>query len=259
MKNQYFGDVHDFRKYGLLRVLMSTGLSLGVGWMLTPDDAGPDGQMKRYLTEPEKWRGHDPALYDFLKNIQEQGTSGGVELIEESDLLSGALFYSDFVPDNKEQRELWSIGLLDALKGSDLVFLDPDNGMMVKSKRAGLKDSSKYADWSEVKQLWQEGSSLLVYQHYPHQKREDFRKLTARNLCEATGTGRALLFSTSQVLFILLTQEHHDKAAHKALQQSLHLWEGQIKMTSYAQNDQDSSSPMQKCQLMAGSKQTADT
>jgi hypothetical protein len=39
MKNQYFGDINDYRKYGLLRMLHSTGDGrLLVAWMLTPDD-----------------------------------------------------------------------------------------------------------------------------------------------------------------------------------------------------------------------------
>lgn len=33
MKNQYFGDINDYRKYGLLRVLQSTGSKLLVAWM----------------------------------------------------------------------------------------------------------------------------------------------------------------------------------------------------------------------------------
>jgi hypothetical protein len=47
MKNQYFGDVNDYRKYGLLRALQSTwNGSLLVAWMLTPDDGGRDGRFR---------------------------------------------------------------------------------------------------------------------------------------------------------------------------------------------------------------------
>ena len=39
MKNQYFGDINDYRKYGLLRLIAKkTGLKIGICWMLTPDD-----------------------------------------------------------------------------------------------------------------------------------------------------------------------------------------------------------------------------
>jgi len=56
MKNQYFGDIHDYRKYGLLRsIIEATQLRLLVAWMLTPDDGGSDGSRLSYLNKPLKW------------------------------------------------------------------------------------------------------------------------------------------------------------------------------------------------------------
>jgi len=44
MKNQYFGDENDYKKYGLLNTLTGrTDLSTAVCWMLTPDEAGAGG------------------------------------------------------------------------------------------------------------------------------------------------------------------------------------------------------------------------
>lgn len=44
MKDQYFGDVNDYRNYGPLPALQSQGNgSLLVAWMLTLDDGGRDG------------------------------------------------------------------------------------------------------------------------------------------------------------------------------------------------------------------------
>jgi hypothetical protein len=60
MKNQYFGDKNDYRKYGLLRILADAGrLSIGICWMLTQDDGRTDGQFISYLREPRKWRAFD--------------------------------------------------------------------------------------------------------------------------------------------------------------------------------------------------------
>ena len=57
MKNQYFGDINDYRKYGLLRTLQSTGSGrLLVAWMLTPDDGSRDGGFRSYLL-PQRWNG----------------------------------------------------------------------------------------------------------------------------------------------------------------------------------------------------------
>ena len=42
MKNQYFGDVNDYRKYGLLRLLGRAGkVKIGVCWMLTRTTTNP--------------------------------------------------------------------------------------------------------------------------------------------------------------------------------------------------------------------------
>jgi hypothetical protein len=39
VRNQFFGDINDYHKYGLLRALSGDGdLKVGVCWMLTPDD-----------------------------------------------------------------------------------------------------------------------------------------------------------------------------------------------------------------------------
>ena len=67
MKNQYFGDINDYRKYGLIRLLADSGvIRTGICWMLTPDDTSTDGRFTKYLDEPEEYKKFDPDLYDFL-------------------------------------------------------------------------------------------------------------------------------------------------------------------------------------------------
>ncbi len=45
MKNQYFGDINDYRKYGLLRAIQSKGEArLLVAWMLTENDGSRDSR-----------------------------------------------------------------------------------------------------------------------------------------------------------------------------------------------------------------------
>ena len=68
MKNQYFGDVNDYRKYGLLRALQSMhDGSLLVAWMLTPDDGGRDGGFRSYLHAPDMWANHDLGMCSDLQ------------------------------------------------------------------------------------------------------------------------------------------------------------------------------------------------
>lgn len=44
MKHQYFGDVNDYRKYGLLRTLAKDDIHILINWMLTPNDGSADGR-----------------------------------------------------------------------------------------------------------------------------------------------------------------------------------------------------------------------
>lgn len=50
MKEQYVGDISDYRKYALLRALSAGGANrIGVCWMLTPSDGSSDGNKLGYL------------------------------------------------------------------------------------------------------------------------------------------------------------------------------------------------------------------
>ena len=63
MKNQYFGDINDYRKYGLIRILSDGGIiRTGICWMLTPDDTRTDGKFTQYLINPEEYKKFDPDL-----------------------------------------------------------------------------------------------------------------------------------------------------------------------------------------------------
>ena len=71
MKDQYFGDVNDYRKYGLLReILASANVRLGVCWMLTAPDSRTDGAHVAYLDNPKKYRVFDCELFDWLEHFR---------------------------------------------------------------------------------------------------------------------------------------------------------------------------------------------
>ena len=175
MKNQYFGDINDYRKYGLLRAIVRcTGLRLLVTWMLTPDDGSTDGKLVSYLNEPSKWAHHDPVLFRGLKELLESGQQRQVRMIESSGILDNAGYFGSIVPDASVERSKWFNALRDEARSYDFVFLDPDNGLEVKSKPYGGKNSSKFLYWREVESLWSSGHSLLIYQHFTREKRKTF-------------------------------------------------------------------------------------
>ena len=53
MKNQYFGGVGDYGKYGLLKFLAEHDVKIAVNWYLTQDDDNRpgDGKFTDYLEE----------------------------------------------------------------------------------------------------------------------------------------------------------------------------------------------------------------
>jgi L-amino acid N-acyltransferase YncA len=229
MKNQYFGDINDYRKYGLLRFLQSgDGGRLLVAWMLTPDDGSRDGGRRAYLQHPGAWRPYDPVLFDGLAGLLCAASLPAVSLIEASALLPGASYYSAIVPDFAEAREAWRRGLLDAARGAAIVFLDPDNGIEVRSKPAGRKDSSKYVGWREIEALWGMGCSLLIYQHFRREDRQAFAGRIVANLREHTGARFTAALRTSHVLFLLAAQERDRARLETAVTVLPQRWRGQI-------------------------------
>ena len=224
MKDQYFGDINDYRKYGLLRaIIRASGLRILVAWMLTPDDGSTDGKFISYLENPGKWSRRDPVLFQKIKELLASGRKRRVSLIEGSGLIPKAEYFSSLVPDTASGRSSWFNSLTQAAQGSDCVFLDPDNGLEVKSKAYGGKDSSKFLYWREVEVLWASGKSLLIYQHFIREKRLNFIQRMLETLRNATPSSFVEAFSTPHVVFLIAVQPappEFDRALVTCIQQN---------------------------------------
>jgi hypothetical protein len=229
VKNQYFGDVNDYRKYGLLRSIIRAGdLRLCVAWMLTPDDGSTDGKFLSYLEAPRKWMNFDAELFQGIRKRIDSGSARGVRMIERSGLLPGSVYYSGLVPDSAADRDRWFHCLQEAVTPVDMVFLDPDNGIEVKSKPYGRKHSCKYVFRKEIRSLWANGQSLLVYQHFVRQKRFDFVQRMLDELADMTPGSSVDAFSTANVVFLLALQRRHH-ALHEPINTRVQEnWSGQI-------------------------------
>ena len=83
MKNQFVGDINDYYKYGLLRILSGLGKKeIGICRMLTSDRA-------EYLDDAGNWRNFDPGLFGKLRRIVH---GRNVRRIEKAGILPGARF-----------------------------------------------------------------------------------------------------------------------------------------------------------------------
>lgn len=228
MKLQYFGDINDYRKYGLIRALCGSRLLPAfICWMLTPDSKeNKDGKKISYLSHPEVWRHYDPTLFDFLQTeIRQRKTS---RIIDEGALvkmLPGARFFTPLLQDAADFRtEYFKTLFQEVPPNGGLLFFDPDNGLEVPSCRKGNKNSSKYVYWDEVNKAYESGHSVLIYQHFQRVERKKFIQEISEKANAETGA-TVFAYVTSHVVFFLLARpEHidHFKKANAILSQQWH-------------------------------------
>jgi hypothetical protein len=210
MKEQYVGDISDYRKYALLRAFAAQGtIKIGVCWMLTPSDASTDGSKLSYL-QKQKFREFDPELFDLLSSVMNAPDKRRLLLIEESGIVPDASYFNAPTPDALAERDAYFQRALAALSACDLIFFDPDNGLDVPSKRKGTRDSSKYLFRDETAATYVAGHSLLIYQHFPRQERNGFIRGLADELSILCPSARVWAFKTSHVVFFLVIHPRHE-------------------------------------------------
>lgn len=231
MKNQYFGDVNDFRKYGLLRTIQrASGLSIGVCWFLTADDGGADGGLRKYLNQPRRWRHYDSELFDKLQRLLDPDVRRSVSHAHAWGLVPGTLYFDELLGDRRSARFAYFEAARHALGNRDLIFVDPDNGIEIPSTKLGAAGSSKYVYWAELQAIYAAGHSILVYQHFPRVVRDRFIPFLAGRLNEELPESTVVAFSTPYVVFFLVQQPKHADALDLAARAVQQQWLGQIKV-----------------------------
>lgn len=224
MKDQYVGDINDYRKYALLRALSSDGENrIGVCWMLTPSDGRTDGSKLAYLQQPERHRHVDPELFDVLVHAAAEPNRRRLATIEDSGAIPGAVYHNELLPDELAGRHAFMGRCAYELRDVDLILFDPDNGLEVSLPK-GRKNSSKYLYLDEVAAFYASGKSLLIYQHFPHVSRPVFLARCAERL-RAVAPGAALwAFTTAHVVFLLLVHPTSPVRLHSAANAACLLW-----------------------------------
>ncbi len=166
MKDQYVCDIGDYGKYALLRAFALAGVKVGINWYLTEDDGSSDGKFKDYLNKGDlRW--YTPELFDALKRIKDKGDPTVAD-IERAGILPGACFYSeklalDRTPvERKLQRKQWFENSLMELAGAELIFADPDNGLLEKDDASAL-NAEKYVLPHEIESLFRAGHNVVYY------------------------------------------------------------------------------------------------
>ena len=229
MQDRYTGDLGDFSKLGILRALEMAGLSIGVNWYMTPDENhNGDGRHVKYLNQ-EEFRACDEALWLELKTIVKSNHRKACYL--ENEKILQACFYSerlDFWGKTKIEREFffffWHNEALDALAGNDIIFVDPDNGLIVSSA-VGKPKENKYVLYDELADYYAQHSSVIYYQHKAR-KQDEFYIRQHEKLIHAPefagSKGLALKFiTTSQRYYFFIIQPQHQEIIEKAVLEML--------------------------------------
>lgn len=229
MQNRYTGDIGDFGKLGLLRVLHSVGLYIGVNWYLTPDEShNGDGRHTEYLNK-EQYQACDMQLWSELKRIVESGQRE-ITALENGDILQ-ATYYSqplDFAGKTKAERTKlrgeWHKEALTKLANTDIVFVDPDNGLIVPSA-VGTVKANKYVEPQELADYYSQGSSVIYYQHKARRNdtfyiEQHKRLLSCPAFDGATGIGLKFV-TTSQRYYFFIIQPKHKALINEQIQQMM--------------------------------------
>jgi hypothetical protein len=231
MKNQYVGDINDFRKYGLIDLLSKIfGGKILFVWMLTSEDDN-NGNKVEYLDDPQKYRQFNHDLFDTLKEIvskkQSCETIGNIMALEKSDFFQRYNFINDVIPDDSQGRNEYFEKVYELAGENDLIFLDPDNGIEIQSRKYGTRKSSKYIFWDEIIRLYNMDKDILFYQHF---RRIDHRTFTKEIIdkCNSKLNGAEIIpIMTQNALFVFITKK---RLKIEQLQAGLKNWKGEMEI-----------------------------
>ena len=232
MQDEYFGDVNDYRKYGLLRCLDEVGFRVGVCWMYTPSDNSGQGQRIPYLDNPDKYRFRDPELFDFLRERVHARRRAVRELEMASDrLLPRATFFSESLPNVAVERDAYFSRALVALGKAEVLFFDPNVGLETPSVRYGRARSSNYLYWWEVERAACEQASVVVFQHWTQNEKRDalLARLSSGLRCRMPRTS-VYAISSPYVLFLAAFQPAHRDGFAKTVRLARRRWSGDMEI-----------------------------
>ena len=154
MQDRYAGDIGDFGKFGLLKALLAEGLSLGINWYKAePPESERNKDTGTFLHNDGRHKINpkyfvcDEPLASVLREISESDVRS-IARLEQAALLDPkkTVYYHEVI--SVSGRSQWHNNALQALASCELVFLDPDNGLSVKSVGRGSAKSVKYV-WDE--------------------------------------------------------------------------------------------------------------
>lgn len=219
MQNRYTGDVGDFGKFGMLRCIEQCGVKIGVNWYLVEDENhNHDGKHIGYLRNT-KFIDLDEELRNSLLSLI-TNNNRSVNQLEKLGLLQSNTYYHEIlkpIPGSfKENRYTWHKNGLNSLCNCELIFLDPDNGLLPRSVSSNSKKSIKYVLLEEVIDYYRSGHSVVFYSHRTREQLSTYlhrfdKLFDAKDIKDATITGISFRRGTVRDYFFILQDKHKTK------------------------------------------------
>lgn len=183
MRNQFVGDINDYYKYTLLNTLAEHS-QVNVCWMLNPDIEGQDSKFIKYPDYDE--------LAVFLKGLVSIGERH-IRNIENTHFVNVQNYYEqvDDIPEDIE----------------GVLFFDPDNGIEVKSSKAG---DNRYLFYAVIAKFVGK-VDVLVYQHFPRVARDKYINMRTREILNNVICSDIIHYPRSMVDFILIKKNGSSK------------------------------------------------
>ena len=195
MQDKYAGDIGDYGKFILLRKL-SEKFRIGINWYAPEEIEFERDKNGSFKQEDGKYRdltGYENYAPDIAEAFEKMKEKHSIKMLEKLDLIKNAVYYNKLMPRENEKREKWHNAAMKKLEKSEIVFLDPDNGLLCRSVRKGAAKSVKYTYYSEVNDYLKEHKAVIIYNHRSRKKESDYFNEILSKLCEETEAERDLI------------------------------------------------------------------
>lgn len=244
MRDNYIGDIGDYIKYGLLCSLSANiGMRIGVVWYLYPDPCKEtDGRHLSYLTSAKEhqYRRYNPELYDKLRDLIACEDRNVAAVRKKGLLPADTLFFEEplslsYLPKGTSAAQLkreyvrqqWLKQALAYTEAANLIFLDPDNGLEVRSIAYHQNKGPKFAFYREVEQFWNRGQSLIIYQHATREgikQQIQLRLAELRERLKTEAVYAVYLPNYSGRIFFIVPQPEIARDMSMAIEEFVKLW-----------------------------------
>lgn len=199
MKARFFADTRDLFKYDLVQLLME-GIPVLRHFHFVPMLTRDDGKEGKYHDLRNARAGHlNRDLCEFLEKCH----AGKVRDVSRIKVYFGGRgIATDIIdtPFTHRGRGGYFRDLMEGIRPSSLVLLDPDNGLGVRHPD---EKHLLFPELSGILAAIDDGSLVMVFQYYPRVDHRIYRAERGDEISRETGT-RPIWITDNQIIFYLL-------------------------------------------------------